>query len=65
VLLVSSLIEVAGLGKHAHSKQKSHAHTTSVVSCQVYVYALLVQHLSSVFFRHMVWYGPTSKTGLV
>jgi len=33
-------------------------------SRQVYVHALLVQHLyrPSVFFQHMVWYGPTSET---
>jgi len=33
------------LGNHAHSKQKNHSHTNSAVSRQVYVHALLVQHL--------------------
>jgi len=37
--------QVVRLSKHAHSKQKNHSHTTSAVSCQVYVHALLVQHL--------------------
>jgi len=26
------------------------------------LHALLVQHLYSEFFQHMVWYGPTSET---
>ena len=56
--------QVVRLGKHAHSKQKSHSHTNSAVSRQVYVHALLVQHpyRPSVFFQHMVWYAPTSET---
>jgi len=29
---------------------------------EVYVHALLVQHLYSVFFQYMVWYGPISET---
>jgi len=29
----------------------SHSHTTSAVSCQVYMHALLVQHLYGVFFN--------------
>jgi len=41
------------LGKHAPSKQKSHDNTTAV-SCEVYVHALLVQHLYSMFFQHGV-----------
>ena len=44
--------------------EKSHSHTNSAGSHQVYVDALLVQHLyrPSVFFQHMFWYGPTSET---
>jgi len=49
------------LGKHANSKQKSQSHTTSAVSRQVYVHALLVQHLLSAFFKYLVRYGPTSE----
>jgi len=37
--------KVAKLSKNAHSKQKSHSHTNSAVSREVYVHALLVQHL--------------------
>ena len=38
--------KVVRLGKNAHSKQKkNHFHTNSAVSCQVYLHALLVQHL--------------------
>jgi len=54
--------KVVKLGKNAHSKQKNHSHTSSVVSRQIYVHALLVQHLYSVFFRYMVWYCPTFET---
>jgi len=60
VLLVSPLLS----GKawqactHAQQTEKNHSHTNSLVSGQVYVHALLVQHLYSVFFRHMIWYGP-------
>jgi len=45
----------------ARQTEKSHSHTNSAVSRHVYVHALLVQHLyrPSVFFQHMVWYGPT------
>jgi len=46
----------------AQQTEKSHSHTTSAVSRQVfYVHALLVQHLYSVLFQHVVWYGPTSE----
>jgi len=34
--------------RSAHSKQKKHSHTNSAVSRQVYMHALLVQHLQSV-----------------
>jgi len=37
--------EVVRLGKHTLSKQKSNSHTTSAVPRQLYVHALLVQHL--------------------
>jgi len=42
--------KVVKLGKNAHSKQKNHSNTSSAVSRQIYVHALLVQHLYSVFF---------------
>jgi len=54
--------KVVRLGMYAHSKQKSYSHTTFAVSHQVYVGALLVQHLYSVFFQCMVWYGPPLET---
>jgi len=37
--------EVVRFVKHLHSKQRRHSHTTSAVLRQVYVHALLVQHL--------------------
>ena len=40
--------------------EKSHSHTNSAVSRQVY--ALLGQHLYSEFFQLMVLYGATSET---
>ena len=44
--------------------RENHSHTNSAVSRQVYVDALLVQHLykPSVFFQHMIWYSPILKT---
>jgi len=48
--------KVVRLGKHAHTKQKSHSHTTSAVSYQVYMHALLGQRLQSIFSRYgLVW----------
>jgi len=44
------------------NREKPYSYTNSAVSRQVYVHALLVQHLYSVFFQYMVWYGPTSET---
>ena len=44
----------------AQQTEKNYFHTNSAVSCQVYVHALLVQHLQSVFFQHMIWFGPKS-----
>jgi len=46
----------------AQQTEKSYSHTNSAVSRQVYVHALLVQHLYSVFFQYMVCHGPTSET---
>jgi len=40
------------LRKNAYSKQRKATHTQT----------LHFQHLCSVFFQHMVWYGPTSET---
>jgi len=42
--------------------RENHSHTNSAVTRQVCIDALLVQHLYSVFFKYMVWYGPTSET---
>jgi len=61
VLLVSSLQS----GKAWQARvQKTHSHTTSAVSRQVYVHALLVQHLQSILFPEQdfsVW--TVSVTG--
>ena len=62
VLLVNSLQSGKVWQACTPQTEKSHSHTNSAVSHQVYVHALLVQHLQSVFFQHMVWYGPTSAT---
>jgi len=61
---VFAVLLVNGKAWHERAQQteKSHSHTNSAVSRQVYVHAQLVQHLSTVFFQHMVWYGPTSET---
>jgi len=42
--------KVVKLSKNARSKQKSHSHTNSTVSREVYVHALLVQHLCTVVY---------------
>ena len=62
VLLVSSLLIGKAWQACAQQTEKNHSHTNSAVSRQVYVHALLVQHLWSVFFQYMIWYGPTSET---
>jgi len=49
--------------ERAHQTEKSHSHTTSAVSRQVYIHAQLVQHLHSVFFQHTVWYGQSRIKG--
>jgi len=54
--------KVVRLGKNAHNKQRKATPTETAVSRQVYVHALIVQHLYSVFFQSMVWYGPSSET---
>jgi len=54
VLLVSSLQSGKAWQQRAQQTEKSHSHTNSAVSHQIYVHALLVQHLYSVFFQHMV-----------
>ena len=51
--------------ERSEQTEKSHSHTIYAISRQVYVYDLLVQHLYSAFFQHMVCYGPTSKTDLI
>jgi len=48
--------KVVRLGKHVHSKQKSHSYTNSSVLGQAYVHALLVQHLECIFSIYdLVW----------
>jgi len=61
VLLVNSLQSGKAWQECAQQTEKSHYHTASAVSRQVYVHALLFQHLYSVFFQYMVWYVPTSE----
>jgi len=63
VLLVSSLISGKAWQACAQQTEKKHSHTDSAVSCEVYVHALLVQHLVSVFFQHIICNG--SKSGKV
>jgi len=46
VLLVSSLLSGKAWQACAQQTEKNHFHTNSTISRQVYVYALLVQHLS-------------------
>ena len=55
VLLVNSLRSVEAWQACAQQTEKKHSHTNSAVSRQVYVHALLVQHLQSVFFN--IWFG--------
>ena len=64
MLLVNSLQSGKAWQECAQQTEKSHSRTNSAVSRrrQVYVDALLVQHLYSVFFQHVVWYDPTSQT---
>jgi len=45
--------------------EKSHFHTISAVSRQVYVHALLVQYLYGAFYQHVAWYCETSETALM
>ena len=62
MLLVSSLQNGKAWQACAQQTDKKHSHTNSAVSRQVYVHALLIQHLQSVLFQHMIWYVPTSET---
>ena len=63
VLLVSSPQSGKAWQECSQQTEKSHSHTNSAVSRQVYVHALLVQHLyrPSALFQHAVWCGPTSE----
>jgi len=58
VLLVNSLQSGKAWQEFAQQTEKSLSHTNSAVSRQVYIHALLVHHLYSIF-----WYGATSETG--
>jgi len=62
VLLFNSLQSGKAWQERAQQTEQSHSHTNSAVSRQVYVHALLVQHLYSVLFQHTIWYGPISET---
>jgi len=62
VLLVNLLQSDKAGQECAQQTEKSYSHTKSAVSRQIYVHALLVQHLFSVFFQYIVWHGPTSET---
>jgi len=62
VLLVNSLQSGKAWQECAQQTEKSYSHTNCAVQRQVYVHVLLVQHLYSVIFQYMVWYGPTLKT---
>jgi len=55
VLLVSSFHQSGAWQACAQQTKKNRSHTTSAVSCEVYVHAPLVQHLYSAFFN--VWFG--------
>ena len=61
VLLVNSLQSVKAWQACAQQTEKNHSHTNSAVSRQVYMHALLVQHLQSVFLQYMIWYVPKSE----
>jgi len=55
--------KVVRLAKHAHSKHRKATPTQPMqFHNQVYVHALVVQHLLNIFFQHMVWYSLTSET---
>jgi len=56
VLLVSPLLSGKAWQACAQQTEKNHSHTNSAVSCQVYVHALLVQHLQFIFSTYdFVW----------
>jgi len=42
------------------NRENTHTHTNSAVSRQVYVHALLVQHLSIVYF-FKTWFGTVQN----
>ena len=65
VLLVNLLQSDKAWQESAQQAEKSYTHTHSAVSRQVYVHALLVQHLYSVFFQYIVWHGPTSESASI
>jgi len=56
---------VVRLGKHAPSKQRKATHTQTLQFQVTFMHVLLVQHLQSVFFQHIFWYGPTADTACV
>jgi len=57
VLLVSSFQSGKTKQECAQQTEKSHSHTNSAVSREIYAHALLVQHLYSVFFQYTSWFG--------
>jgi len=55
MLLVNSLQSGKAWQECAQQTEKSHSHTNSAFSRQVYIHALLVQHLYGAFFN--IWFG--------
>jgi len=49
--------KVVKLSKNAHIKQRKATATHSAVSRQVYVHALLVQHLQYIVYFLNIWFG--------
>ena len=64
-LLVNLLQSGKACQERKEQTEKSHSHTNSAVSRQVYVQALLVQHLYRGFFQNVIRYGPISETALL
>ena len=56
VLLVNSFQSDKAWQECAQQTEKSHSHTNSAVSRQVYIHALLFQHLYTVYFFN-IWFG--------
>ena len=62
MLFVSSLQSGKAWQACAQQREQSYSHRNSAISRQVYAHTLLVQHLYSVLFQHIVWCGSTTRT---